>query len=64
MRRERNEKSLSKKKEQLALDRIKQNSLLSLFGSRPPIRASTQKDWDDIREKARNERFHPNNDSV
>lgn len=41
----------------LVVDIIKKDALLSLYGSMPPKGATTQNDWTDMREKARNEQW-------
>lgn len=50
--------------DQIMVDIIKKDSLLSLFGSMPPKGSNTQKKWHDIREEARNERFESFNKSL
>lgn len=41
----------------LVVDIIKKDALLSLYGRMPPKEAATQKDWTEIREKARSEQW-------
>ena len=47
--------------DRLAVDIIKKDALLSLYGSMPPKEKYTQKEWADIRKEARKEKFNSDN---
>lgn len=47
--------------DEVVVDVIKKNSLLSLFGSMPPKGETVKRDWSEIREMTKEELFTPEN---